>query len=74
MISLWNLKVITGLTVSDSDLMVTINNVPYRIGGISNIFSKLSERDINIDMISQTAPIGGYVNISFTAPKTARNQ
>lgn len=65
-------KVITGLTVSDSDLMVTINNVPYRIGGISNIFSKLSERDINIDMISQTAPIGGYVNISFTAPKDSK--
>lgn len=65
-------KVITGLSVNDDDLMVTINNVLYNTKYICNIFNKLSEMDINIDMISQTAPINGYVNISFTAPKDSK--
>ena len=65
-------KVITGLSVNDDDLMVTINNVLYNAKDICNIFNKLSEMDINIDMISQTAPINGYVNISFTAPKDSK--
>lgn len=67
-------KVITGLTVSDDDLMVTINNIPYNIKMIYGIFNRLWEMDINIDMISQTAPINNYVNISFTAPKDSKKQ
>ncbi len=66
-------KVITGLTTSDDDLMVTINNVLYDIKDICYIFNRLAEMDINIDMISQTAPVYGYVNISFTAPKDSKD-
>lgn len=65
-------KAITGLTTSDNDLMVTINNISYDLKKIYGIFNSLSEMDVNIDMISQTAPINGYVNISFTAPKDSR--
>lgn len=63
-------KIITGLTTSDEDLMVTINQVPYNTKNVSNIFQFLSDKDINIDMISQTAPANNHVNISFTAPKS----
>ena len=66
-------KVITGLTSNDDDLMVTINNVLYDTKYIYDIFHRLSSMDVNIDMISQTAPVGGYVNISFTAPKDSRS-
>lgn len=66
-------KVITGLSVSDKDLMVTINRVPYDIKNISMIFQELAKKDINIDMISQTAPLHGFVNLSFTAPKDDEN-
>jgi len=66
-------KVITGLTTNDDDLMVTINNVLYDPKYIYDIFHRLSSMDINIDMISQTAPVGGYVNISFTAPKDSKD-
>ena len=62
-------KAITGLSVSDKDLMVTINHVPYQVKNISNIFQELAKMDVNIDMISQTAPSHGQVNVSFTAPK-----
>ncbi|PAB57654.1 aspartate kinase [Anaeromicrobium sediminis] len=63
-------KAITGLSLSDKDLMVTIDNVRYDIQNISYIFNELASKDINIDMISQTAPAGGHVSLSFTAPKT----
>ncbi|MTI69757.1 MAG: aspartate kinase [Firmicutes bacterium] len=66
-------KVITGLTVSDDDLMVTINNIPYDNKNISLIFQKLAENSVNIDMISQTAPTNGYINVSFTAPEDSIN-
>lgn len=63
-------KVITGLSASDQDLMVTVNIVPYDIKNISILFGGLAEKDVNIDMISQTAPINGRLNVSFTAKKT----
>ncbi len=62
-------KSITGLSVNDDILMVTINNVPYSPKNISDIFSKLASQEVNIDMISQTSPNKGYVNISFTTSK-----
>lgn len=62
-------KSITGLSVNDNVLMVTINNVPYSPKNISNIFSKLANQEVNIDMISQTPPNKGHVNISFTTAK-----
>jgi len=62
-------KVITGLSVSDDDMMITINQVPFDVKNVSLIFEKMAEKEINIDMISQTAPSHGYINISFTAPK-----
>ena len=36
--------------------MVTINRLCYTPENISNIFSKLAEKDVNVDMISQTSP------------------
>lgn len=63
---------ITGLTASDEDLMVTLINIDYDMDNIYGIFKALSDSNINIDMISQTAPINNRVNISFTAPKKDR--
>ncbi len=62
-------KVITGLSVSDDDIMITINGIPYSSKVVSGLFEKLAGRDVNIDMISQTAPYDNCINISFTADK-----
>lgn len=62
-------KVITGLSISDDVLMVTVNNVPYNSKNISIIFEKLAKHNVNIDMISQTAPFNGYINVSFTTSR-----
>lgn len=59
-------KVITGLTINDNVMMITVNNVLYKAKNIAVIFDKVAKHGINIDMISQTAPFEGYVNISFT--------
>lgn len=62
-------KSITGLSVSDEVLMITINKVPYTLKNISDIFSSFANHGVNIDMISQTSPNAGFVNISFTTFK-----
>jgi aspartate kinase len=59
-------KLITGLSVSDNVLMVTVERVPNDPGAVSSLFEALQAHEVNVDMISQTAPIEGTVAISFT--------
>ncbi|OGO78388.1 MAG: aspartate kinase [Clostridiales bacterium GWB2_37_7] len=62
-------KIITGLTINDDVLMITVNNVEYKSRNIALIFDMVGKHNINIDMISQTAPFEGHVNVSFTCSK-----
>lgn len=62
-------KAITGLSISDNVLMVTINHMKYSASNIAKIFNLLAFQGVNVDMISQTSPVGGYANISFTVQK-----
>ncbi len=59
-------KLITGLSVSGEILMVTVEKIPNDPGAVASIFQALQEQEINVDMISQTAPMEGTVAISFT--------
>jgi aspartate kinase len=61
-------KPITGVATNDDDVAITIQDLPVGITTISELFGRISARRINIDMISQTAPIKGKVNITFTIP------
>lgn len=60
-------KSITGLSVSEKVVMVTIINFPYNSIDIANLFVALAENEVNIDMISQTPTQEGYINLAFTA-------
>lgn len=62
-------KPVTGLATSDEDAAITLTNIDNDINIISNLFEKIAEKRVNVDMISQTAPVSGKVNISFTVPK-----
>lgn len=64
---------VTGMSIDNNCIMVTITDLPYATKNISNIFNTLANKSINIDMISQTAPHLGKTNISFTAPKEEYN-
>ena len=65
-------KVITGLATCDSDAAITI--VDIKIEDVSKLFEKVANDGISIDMISQTAPKSGKVNVSFTIPKDDLNE
>lgn len=62
-------KPVTGLATSDDDVAITIVDIHNDINILSSLFESVGNRKINIDMISQTAPTDGKVNISFTIPK-----
>ena len=61
-------QAITGLAIDNDELMVSLKNVPFDMNITAQFFSDLAKKSINIDMISQTAPVYGAINISFSAP------
>lgn len=62
-------KPVTGIATSDNNIAITINGIDQDKNILSNISEAIGSRKINIDMISQTAPMEGKVNVSFTIPK-----
>lgn len=62
-------KPITGLAASDSDLSVTISNLPQDANLISSLFENIAERKINVDMICKSTSAFGSMELSFTVPK-----
>lgn len=65
-------KVITGLATCDDDAAITI--VDIDMVNVSALFEKIAVDGVSIDMISQTAPVNGKVNVSFTIPKDDLHQ
>ncbi|HEY5562054.1 MAG TPA: aspartate kinase [Clostridiaceae bacterium] len=62
-------KPVTGLATSDDDIAITLVDIINDINLLSKLFESLGNSKIVIDMISQTSPVKGKVNISFTIPK-----
>ena len=62
-------KPVTGIATNDDDVAVTLQRIPKDVNILSTIFEAIGSKRINIDMISQTSPIDGKVNVSFTIPK-----
>ena len=62
-------NIVPGLSVCDDILMVTVSHILYNLDHVATLFEKLAIENVNVDMISQTAPVDGYINVSFTAPK-----
>ncbi|MCY6483226.1 aspartate kinase [Clostridium aestuarii] len=67
-------KPVTGLATSDDDIAVNLKEIDGNINILSNLFETIASRKINIDMISQTSPINGKVNVSFTVPKDEQEE
>ena len=58
---------ITGLALDKDEFMVTLKNIPFDIHVMAELFNEFAQNSINIDMISQTAPINNTISISFSA-------
>ena len=67
-------KPVTGLATSDEDIAVTLKEIDGDINILSALFETIGSKKINIDMISQTAPLNGKVNVSFTIPKDEQEE
>ena len=62
-------SLVTHVSVTREVAILTIHGVPATAQGTATLFRGI--RDINIDMISQTAPTDGHVDVSFSLPHDA---
>jgi aspartate kinase len=61
--------IISGVAYDTSEAKVTIRDVPDRPGIAAQIFTRMAEANVNVDMIIQNVSEAGTTDISFTTPK-----
>ncbi len=61
---------VSGIVLDKNQARVTLRGVSDRPGIAAEIFSKLSDEDINIDMIIQNMGTDGSTNLGFTVPQS----
>ncbi|MBQ3378846.1 MAG: amino acid-binding protein [Clostridia bacterium] len=59
-------KILTELTGEEDITLITLHNIPADMKLMCDIFDSFSRERVVLDMISQTAPTGGHISISFT--------
>jgi 4-hydroxy-tetrahydrodipicolinate reductase len=61
-------NIVTNAYSSESDAIISVSNIK-RASLISDIFRKLKENEIMVDIISQTVPVNNIYNLSFSVSK-----
>ncbi|MDO4287916.1 MAG: ACT domain-containing protein [Eubacterium sp.] len=56
---------VDGMAVSDQDLLISLKKVPVGSNILNRCLSALSEADVNVDIITQTAPVKNAIDVSF---------
>lgn len=59
---------ITNITATYNVALVTVDNLPNNMNLISDMFNKIANQGVNLDIISQAPPYRGNINISFSLP------
>ncbi|KPK98425.1 MAG: aspartate kinase [Omnitrophica WOR_2 bacterium SM23_72] len=62
--------VVSGITINKNEAKITIGDVPDRPGVAAKIFTELSKKGLNVDMIVQNVSHTRKTDISFTVNKT----
>lgn len=57
---------VTGITLSEEEAMITVQDIPDQPGNAGQLFSNLGAGAINVDMIIQSAQDNGTNTITFT--------
>lgn len=60
------MSAIEKLTAAEDVALVTFRNSPADMKFVSAVFDRIAAKGINVDMISQTAPISNRISLSFT--------
>ncbi|MPN36564.1 Aspartokinase [bioreactor metagenome] len=63
-----DLNALTDVYAATDQSAVTMHGVPSSPTLAADVFDAIAKADVNIDMISQSAPANGEVDISFTLP------
>jgi aspartate kinase len=61
--------IISGVAHDTSEAKITIRDVPDQPGVAAEVFGKLAEANVNVDMIIQNVSEAGMTDMSFTTPK-----
>ncbi len=61
--------VVSGVTMQKDEAKVTICDVPDRPGLAAAIFTRISDANVNVDMIVQNVSRTGLTDVSFTVPR-----
>jgi aspartate kinase len=65
---------VSGIALDRNQARVTIREVSDKPGIAAEIFSKLAEENVNVDMIIQNASSDGTTNLGFTVPASELKQ
>jgi aspartate kinase len=65
---------VSGIALDKNQARVSMRGVVDRPGIAAEIFTRLAENNINVDMIIQTVGSEGTTNLGFTVPKTEMKQ
>jgi len=65
---------VSGIALDRNQARVSLREVTDRPGVAAEIFSKLAEEQINVDMIIQNASTDGTTNLGFTVPQSELEQ
>ena len=57
---------ITQITYADDITLITLSSLPCDSKAVADVLTAVSDGGVNVDMISQTAPQGGTIRLSFT--------
>ena len=66
--------VVTGVTADSNQAKITLTRLPDRPGIAGNLFGRIAEAGIVVDMIIQNASEGGLTDISFTVARADAQQ
>lgn len=66
-------RAVMGAAVTKEEARISVINIPDRPGVSHELFSRIADRHVTVDMIVQNAGRKGNANISFTVPKDELN-
>jgi 4-hydroxy-tetrahydrodipicolinate reductase len=60
---------VTSISTDETQTLVSIRDIPVGAGLERRLFTALWNAEVNVDMISQTAPFQGKLSLAFTLPR-----
>ena len=62
--------VVSAVACDKNEVKLTLASLPDKPGVVAKVFGALAEANISIDVITQTAALGGTTDLTFTVPRT----